>query len=111
MNSWNRFRFAISGRGLSGLHQKLVLTYDNTRRTDGIGAQLQRIYGIYSISRLVGASYLHTPLARVDYQGLSALENNVTDPAYHYEFNDLLRIKSDVMPSDDFHKISLPNIS
>src|SRR5260221_264216 len=94
-----------------GLDQKLVLTCGKTRRNDGIGAQLQRLYGIYSISRLVGASYLHTPLARVDYQGLSALENNVTDPAYHYEFNDLLRIKSDVMPSEDFHKISLPNIS
>lgn len=39
-----------------GLHKHLVLTYDNTRH-HGVGAQLHRIYGIYSISRLLGASY------------------------------------------------------
>ena len=111
MNLWNKFRLAISGRGLSSLHKKLVLTYDNTKKTDGVGAQLQRIYGIYSVSRLVGASYLHTPLGLVGYQGLSALERNAGDPAFHHEFNDLFRIKSDVSPTDDFHQINLPDIS
>lgn len=104
MNLWNNFR-------LFGLHKKLVLTYDNNTKTDGVGAQLQRIYGIYSISRLLGASYLHSPLGCVDYQGLFALEENVADPGFHHEFNDLFQIKSDVMPTDDFHKINLPDIS
>ena len=79
--------------------------------TDGVGAQLQRIYGIYSISRLLGASYLHSLLGRVDYQGLSALERNVADPGFHHQFNDLFQIKSDVMVTDGFHKINLPDIS
>ena len=96
---------------MHGLHKKLVLTYDNIKHTDGAGAQLQRIYGIYSISRLLGASYLHTPLSRVDYQGLSALEANVANPDFHHDFNNLFQIKSDVMPTDDFHRIKLPNIS
>lgn len=104
MNLWNNFR-------LFGLHKKLVLAYDNNTKTDGVGAQLQRIYGIYSISRLLGASYLHSPLGCVDYQGLFALEENVADPGFHHEFNDLFQIKSDVMPTDDFHKINLPDIS
>jgi hypothetical protein len=106
----NNFPVATAQR-LSGLRDKVVLTYDNAKMTDGAGAQLQRIYGTYAISRLLGASYFHTPLGRVDYQGFSALERNVIDPAYHQQFNDLFQIESDVMPSDKFHKIELPNIS
>jgi hypothetical protein len=111
MNAMDNFRIELSSNGLSGLDKKLVLTYDNTRFTDGAGAQLQRIYGIYSISRLLGVSYLHSPLGRVGYQGLSALESNKASPRYHHEFNDLFQIKSDALPTDDFDKIKLRDIS
>jgi hypothetical protein len=63
-----------------GRHPHIVLTYDNAALTDGVGAQLQRMYGIYAISRLLGTSYLHSPLSRVDYQGLAALEGDGLDP-------------------------------
>jgi hypothetical protein len=95
----------------SGLHDRLILTYANKAQTDGVGAQLQRIYGIYSISRLLGASYLHTPLACVDYQGLAALERNVADPGFHHEFNDLFQIRSDVLPADSIRTMHLPYVS
>ena len=84
----------------SSIAAKLVLTYSNTALTDGVGAQLHRIYGIYAISRLLGVPYLHSPLARVGYQGLAALEANAADPAFHHEFNDLFHIRSDVAASD-----------
>jgi len=44
-----------------GLSDKLVLTH-NTKKTDGMGARLQRNFAIYGISRLLSVSYLHTPL-------------------------------------------------
>ena len=93
-----------------GVHPHLVLTYDNTR-TDGVGAQLHRIYGIYAISRLLGASYLHSPLAGVGYQGLAALEEDASDPGFHHEFNELFEIKSDAPLAEDFHTVFLPSIS
>jgi hypothetical protein len=93
-----------------GPHKHLVLTYDNTRH-DGVGAQLHRIYGIYSISRLLGASYFHAPLAGVGYQGLAALEGNAGDPEFHHAFNDLFQITSDAVPADDWQTIDLPSIS
>jgi len=95
----------------SAASKNLVLTYDNSTQTDGVGAQLQRIYGIYSIARLLGASYLHSPLARVDYQGLTALEAKVLDPVFQHEFNDLVNIKSDVQLPDDFDELSLRDLS
>jgi hypothetical protein len=95
----------------SDAFKNVVLTYDNSVLTDGVGAQLQRIYGIYSIARLLGASYVHSPLARVDYQGLAALETNVLDPAFESGFNDLLTIDSDLELTVDFHALRLRDMS
>jgi len=94
-----------------GLHKHLVLTYDSARHADGVGAQLHRIYGTYSIARLLGASYFHSPIGRVDYQGFAALEGRSSDPRFHQEFNELFQIESDVLPTDDFHAICLPWMS
>jgi hypothetical protein len=96
---------------LPDLEKKLVLTYDGSVLTDGAGAQLQRIYGTYAVARLLGAAYLHSPLSRVDYQGLAALERNVADPAFHHRLNEVFRIQSDVSPSDEFHEVHLRDIS
>jgi len=76
-----------------------------------VGAQLQRIYGTYAVSRLLGAHYLHSPLFRVDYQGLSALEENVNDPSYHHAFNELCWIDSDVPPTDIFRTMEVANLT
>jgi hypothetical protein len=95
----------------TGLCEKFVLTYDNTKKTDGVGAQLQRIYGIYALSRFLGVPYLHSPLGCVDYQGLRALERNRADPELHHELNDLCRIKSDVRATDNFRTISLLDLT
>jgi hypothetical protein len=96
-----------------GLRTDLVLTYDNTKLTDGAGAQLQRIYGIYSISysisRFLSVSYLHSPLRYIEYQGLPALEQNRADPDFHHQFNNVFQIKSDVPATSDFRTISLPS--
>ena len=94
----------------SDLADKLVLTYDNTALTDGVGAQLHRIYGIWAISRLLGVPYRHSPINHVDYQGLTALETNSADPAYHHEFNDVFRIESDPVSADEFHTVTLANL-
>ncbi|MEJ0013010.1 MAG: hypothetical protein WDM94_10390 [Bauldia sp.] len=90
---------------------RLALTYDSAGLTDGVGAQLQRIYGIYSISRLLGVSYVHTPIGRVDYQGLSALQRNAADASFHAEFNALCRIPSDPLPTNKVRTVALKNIS
>ncbi len=104
-------------RGNEETVSTLVLTYDNEAIPDGVGAQLQRIYGTYAISRLLGVSYLHSPLAKVGYQGLSALEANAADPAFHHLFNEVFTLPSDVDPSAStsasagMPTLRLPNIS
>jgi hypothetical protein len=102
-------------RGNEETVSTLVLTYDNEAIPDGVGAQLQRIYGTYAISRLLDVSYLHSPLAEVGYQGLSALEANAADPDFHRLFNEVFTLPSDVDPSASavaaMPTLRLPNIS
>jgi uncharacterized protein YktB (UPF0637 family) len=74
----------------------LGITYDNEKHTDGAGAQLQRIYGIYSVARLLRVVYIHSPLLKLDYQGLTALESNSSNHNVVSEYNHQFCISSDV---------------
>jgi len=74
----------------------LALTYANDKNTDGAGAQLQRIYGIYAISRLLKIPYVHSPLKRIGYQGLAALEINSSSAGLEERYNRVFEIPSDI---------------
>lgn len=74
----------------------IALTYANDKHTDGAGAQLQRIYGVYAISRSLKIPYIHSPLKRIDYHGLSALEHNSASAEVESEYNRVFQIPSDI---------------
>ena len=74
----------------------VALTYANDQHMDGAGAQLQRIYGIYAISRFLKLPYVHSPLREIGYQGLSALESNSPTPNLAVEYNRVFKIPSDL---------------
>ena len=77
------------------------LTYANDKLMDGAGAQLQRIYGIYALSRVFGFAYVHTPLKHIGYEGLAALERNVSSADAASEYNQIFSIPSDLpLPHD-----------
>ena len=44
------------------MRSSLTFTYNSHHAQDGTGAQLQRIFGIYALSKLVRANYLHSPI-------------------------------------------------
>lgn len=81
------------GRG-SG---ELAVTYDQHGASDGVGAQVQRIYGLYALARALGIKYVHTPLERVEYQGFMPLLTRRSDPNFVERYNAFF-----VLPSDDF---------
>jgi hypothetical protein len=74
----------------------IALTYANDRQMDGAGAQLQRIYGIYAISRFLNLPYVHSPLMRIGYQGLAALESNSSSTELESRYNCVFAIPSDI---------------
>jgi len=75
---------------------RLAVTYANDRMQDGAGAQLQRIYGIYALSRELGIPYVHTPLEEIGYHGLMALQDNAPSSDLLPECNRVFDIPSDI---------------
>jgi len=73
----------------------LTLAYNNTAHTDGLGSQLQRLIGIYCVSRTTNTGFLNLGLSKIDYQGLAAVQNNKPHDDLPAKINDLL-----VMPSN-----------
>ena len=75
----------------------VALTYANDKHTDGAGAQLQRIYGIYALSRFLKLPYVHSPITKIDYQGLAALECNSSSTELESRYNRIFEIASDIL--------------
>jgi hypothetical protein len=76
---------------------ELAVTYDSSN-SDGVGSQLQRIYGLWALSRGLGVKYVHTPIERVGYQGLMPLLTGSLAPDFADRFNAFF-----TLPSDDFN--------
>lgn len=76
----------------------LAFTYANDILMDGAGAQLQKMYSIYALSRFLDVSYVHSPLAAISYHGLASVENNSGLPAITERYNAIFKIPSDFEP-------------
>src|SRR5207249_92477 len=87
---------AVPERRFTRRPGEVAVTYDNSS-TDGVGSQLQRIYGLYALSRALHVKYVHTPLGRVGYQGLMPLLTGHLDPDFAVRYNAFFSL-----PSDDF---------
>jgi hypothetical protein len=76
----------------------LALTYANTSMYDGPGSQLQRVYGIYALSKALKVPYLHAPLLKIGYVALDRIKTRFYDEAIRERFNSRFTIPSDPWP-------------
>lgn len=91
--------------------ESLALTYWNDKLTDGGGAQLQRILGVFAVSRLLEIPYLHSPLLRIRYQGLRAEEDGRLDPHLVERYNALVELPSDATLPPHYDIVEMENVS
>ena len=85
----------------------VAVTYDQNA-SDGLGSQLQRIYGLYALSRALDIKYVHTPLGQVDYQGLMPLLAGRTDPDFAARCNSFFALPSDDFDLDGCERLLVP---
>jgi hypothetical protein len=79
----------------------LGVTYANDKHTDGCGSQLQRVYGIYSLSRFLKLPYIHSSLAEVNYCDFDTLTIKPTGQDLMSEYNNVFCLPSDrQLPKD-----------
>lgn len=89
---------------------KLFLTYDNQAKQDGVGAQLQRVFGLYAISKKWRLGYVHSNLTGT----VEELSHNLDSNDKLNELLDLVNSKfqfpSNTMPLD-YKEIRVHNLS
>jgi putative nucleotidyltransferase-like protein len=85
----------------------VAVTYDQNA-SDGLGSQLQRIYGLYALARALDIKYVHTPLGRVNYQGLMPLLAGRTDPDFAARCNSFFALPSDDFDLDGCERVLVP---
>src|SRR5262249_44543931 len=89
---------------------EVAVTYDQQSASDGVGSQLQRIYGLYALSRSLHIKYVHTPLGRVDYQGLLPLLAGRTDPDFAARYNAFYSLPSDEFDLESCERVRLQHL-
>lgn len=103
--------FAFSEFGIlrqGTVSERLAFAYDNEAMTDGLGAQLNRVMGIYSFAKAYGLKYVHTPIQKIGYQGLASVENNTAVPDLEIRVNKLFNFPSDLNSTDGWNETRIP---
>lgn len=72
----------------------LSITYDNCALQDGAGAQLQRIIGIYAISKFFRINYIHAPLKEVLVHPNDGVTSDSQYSTLLQELNELVKFES-----------------
>ena len=88
------------------LKPKITFTYLNAAKPDGIGAQIQRILAIASLSKNLNLGYLHTGVASVAVHPLDPYQSEPELKAFLGELNHLFYMDSTVDMSED-HQLDL----
>ena len=84
--------------------RSITLTYNADENDDGTGAQIQRILGIYSVSRKYGFNYLHTPVKNLLIFPLDSSQDPHEIEKYLKRMNDYFKLPTD--DSLQFDKIT-----
>lgn len=88
------FRFILVAIRI--LRPKLILTYDNSTKPDGVGAQIQRVLAIRSLTHNLGLGYLHTGIDSVAVHPLDPYQSQAELDDFLKELNFVFDIESTV---------------
>ncbi len=85
----------------------VALTYNASECTDGSGAQVQRIFGIYAISRKFRIQYYHSKIVNVDFNPGDGIQTPFEMQKYIVKLNEFLSfLDSQDFPSTEIRKLN-----
>lgn len=74
----------------------VFLTYAAAQSGDGLGAQAQRLMGLFGASRHLGLGYVHTPIAYIEMNPGDPHTSYRDRESYLYRVNELFALPSDI---------------
>ncbi len=89
------------------LGQKITLQYNSQQKTDGTGAQLQRLLAIYALTIRYRFKYIHEPINSVAVHPLDPFQTPAELKAYIDQLNYLFDFPSHVHNSGKLHYVDV----
>ena len=89
-----RAKFIFCSAMIRVIKPKIALTYDSHSKPDGVGAQIQRVLAIKSLSNNLGLSYIHTPISSVAIHPLDPYQTEKQMKAFLERLNWTFKIES-----------------
>lgn len=80
----------------SGFMKHLAITYANDKKTDGLGAQLQRLIAIRALAMRLKLNYLHSKVAVLTIHPLDNLKNEAQVDQFLQKVDDYFHLKSSI---------------
>ncbi len=82
----------------------LFLSYDAGQLTDGVGAQLQRVWKIYWITKALNLKYIHSPIEQIVWSPLDHWKGEKERDVFLEEFNNRFKLPSNSVNCFDITK-------
>jgi hypothetical protein len=89
---------------------KIILTYNPHLKTDGVGAQLQRILAIRSLARNLNLGYLHTPIENIAVHPFDPYQSLAEMKLFLVELNHIFYVEETEVDREISHKIYERNL-
>jgi len=86
------------------LPMAIFFGYDNRATKDGSGAQVQRIFAIYSITKFVGVRFANQEIIEIDFNPGDGIETHAQMQEYVGRLNSFLLFLNDAQPSSPIIK-------
>ena len=80
----------------SGFMKRLAITYANDKKTDGLGAQLQRVVAIRALAMRLKINYLHSKVEALTIHPLDHLENENQVDEFLQKVDNLFHLDSSI---------------
>lgn len=87
------------------MKSRVTLTYDSASGKDGTGAQLQRVFGIYSIAKLFKIGYLHTEIENLTITPLDPFQDEKALNSYLIRMNEKFALPSSIPRQTRFDRV------
>jgi len=95
----------------SGFMKRLAVTYANDKKTDGLGAQLQRVVAIRALAMRLKMNYLHSRVAALTIHPLDSLENETQVDQFLEKVDNYFHLESSIEATWAEEEIYLPSLT
>ena len=111
ISTFNKILYRITRTVFHFENKDICLTYDDTIKRDGVGAQLHRILALFALSKDLEIDYIHTAITDFSIHPLDPFNDLEKQRVFLRNLNSSIHINSTIREISQFRKISVASLN